>query len=486
MSLTTRLSIFFLGTLAFVLVGFSVTLYVLAHNYLYRQIDDRLEAVLNTLAASADVGPEGVEWEPRARRLSFGQDFADDQVGWVVRDNHGNELERSGNLSADLGAALRSTNDRHQTDPLARAMPGWRVSRRRVELGPTDSSSSTVQPPRQEAQEKRQLSDPEQKYQALIITAGTTLAPVQATLRNLALSLACISLALWLVAVLAGRWVCRRALDPLSRMATAARTMSAAALDQRLPQPETGDELAELSAAFNELLNRLQESFERQRRFTGDASHQLRTPLTAMLGQVEVALRRPRSGEEYERVLTLVQHRVIHLRQIVEMLLFLARANVEDRLPDRRPLDVEEWLAEHLRSWEDSLRAHDLRLERSGSGRRWIDTNPPLLGQLVDNLLENACKYSDAGTPISLRVRDEQDAIVLSVEDAGSGIAEEDQPHIFEPFYRSAELRSNGHGGIGLGLAVAKRIATALGGTITVRSQLRKGSQFDVRLPRLP
>src|SRR5207253_6792806 len=110
-----------------------------------------------------------------------------------------------------------------------------------------------------------------------------------------------------------GRGVCRRALTPVTRMAEAARTMSAAALDQRLPAPQTGDELEQLAGAFNGLLARLQESFARQQRFTGDASHQLRTPLAAMQGQVEVALRRERSPEEYRQALAVVQKQAAQL-----------------------------------------------------------------------------------------------------------------------------------------------------------------------------
>src|SRR5437763_732045 len=141
-------------------------------------------------------------------------------------------------------------------------------------------------------------------------------------------------------AALAGRRLCRRALRPLTGMAAAARAISADDLGRRLPPAGTGDEVDDLGRAFNELLARLQESFERQRRFTGDASHQLRTPLAAMLGQVEVALRRERPPEEYQRVLTLVHKQSAKLREIVEMLLFLSRADAEAKRPQLEALDL--------------------------------------------------------------------------------------------------------------------------------------------------
>src|SRR5439155_4762880 len=137
------------------------------------------------------------------------------------------------------------------------------------------------------------------------------------------------SLGIWLLALFLGRAMSRRALRPLSSMACSARAMDASDRGQRLPSATAGDELEDLARAFNGLLNRLQEAFERQRRFTGDASHQLRTPLTAMLGQIDVALRRDRQADDYRRTLDLVHGQASHLRKIVEALLFLTRADLD-------------------------------------------------------------------------------------------------------------------------------------------------------------
>jgi signal transduction histidine kinase len=124
-----------------------------------------------------------------------------------------------------------------------------------------------------------------------------------------------------------------------------------------------------------------------------------------------------------------------------------------------------------------------MRLEPCSDDSILVHAQAPLLGQLVDNLLENAGKYSAPGTPITLRLRTEPDAVCLEVEDTGCGIAAEDIEHIFEPFYRSPEARRRGLQGVGLGLAVARRIATALGGQLSVQSEVGKGSCFTLRLP---
>lgn len=140
------------------------------------------------------------------------------------------------------------------------------------------------------------------------------------------------------------------------------------------------------------------------------------------------------------------------------------------------------WLTDHLPSWLAGVRAADLRCETSGDRPIWVQTQTALLGQLLDNLLDNACKYSPPGTPITVGLAEKHGSVVLSVTDAGRGITEEDLPHIFEPFYRSRLARSAGASGVGLGLAVARRIALALGGTLRVDSQPGYGACFTLQL----
>jgi heavy metal sensor kinase len=446
-SLTARLSAFFLGALAVVLAGFSLGLFLLAHTYLHRQAEERLTAALDTLAAAAELEPDGLDWEPKEHHLTLGQDAAADQVRWLVRGDRGFE-DRSANLAPD--------------NRLDGDSPAWRVLGRRLE------SASPAVPP---------------KHAALVLTVGVSPEPAQATLLRLAGALVGLSAGLWLLAALAGRRVARRALAPVTRMAEAARAMTPADPGQRLPDPETRDELTGLQRAFNDLLTRLHEALERQRRFTGDASHQLRTPLTAMLGQVEVALRRPRPPEEYREALARVAAEAGHLRQIVEALLFLARADAEARLDDLAIIDANAVLQAAAARWSHHERAADLRAETDTDGPLPVRAQPLLLGQLLDNLIDNAFKYSEAGRPVVLRIARDADRVRIDLEDAGRGIAGEDLPHVFEPFYRSAESRRLGLPGVGLGLAMVQRSAAALGGSVAVKSTEGVGSVFTLRLP---
>jgi heavy metal sensor kinase len=468
MTLATRLSLFFLATLAAVLVGFSVSLYSLAHSYLHRQAEVRLQAALDVLAAAAEVESGGIEWEPHERFLSPG---TGETIAWAVSDDRGHRLDGSpGDFPA--GQAILAGDDASAARRVDFQGQRWRLAQRRLRAG-------TSSP----APDAGQAGQGTKKYPTLVLTAAVLLDPAEATLRRLALVLAGLSLGLWLAAAFVGRRLCRRALRPLTQMALGARSITAADLGQRLPGPATHDELEDLGRAFNDLLARLQEAFERQRRFTGDASHQLRTPLTALLGQIEVALRRDRDAEEYRRVLRAVGGQAARLRQIVDMLLFLARADAEARSPELERIDLAGWLAEHLQSWSSHPRAADLRLEGPAGGPLWVSVQGPLLGQAVDNLLDNACKYSPAGSPITLRTWREGDAVCLGVEDRGPGIAAGDLPHLFEPFYRSPEAHRQAVGGVGLGLAVAARIVAAFAGRIEVQSGPEKGTRFTLLLP---
>ena len=239
---------------------------------------------------------------------------------------------------------------------------------------------------------------------SLILAAGAPSEPMEASLRNVALTLAGLSVGIWLLAAFVGRSLCNRALLPVTRMAKAACAMTAVDRDQRLPSPATGDELDALANSFNGLLDRLHEEFERQKRFTGDASHQLRTPLTALLGQLEVARRRERSVAEYQRVLDDVHGEAVKLCQIVEALLFMARAETEAGRPDLQPLELVSWVHDHLGEWAGHPRSADLREEIELDAPAWVRVHSPLLGQLLDNLLDNACKYSAPGTPIVVRL----------------------------------------------------------------------------------
>jgi heavy metal sensor kinase len=478
-SLANRLSAFFLGMLALVLAGFSASLYLLACVYLYRQSDERLRGGLDILAACVEVEVDGLEWEPNLHHLTLGRGTSPEELRWEIRDTAGRLVDRSANRTTTDSEALGPLEAMDEPRTVRRAGGSWRLAQRTLRF--TSPVAAT-------AKTSSEADRPEPavvRYPGLVLTTAVDLGPCQATLRSLALALAGLSLFLLLSVATLGRWLSRRALSPLTRMAGAARDMAAADLSQRLPDPGTSDELAALHGAFNGLLDRVQEAFERQRQFTGNASHQLRTPLTALLGQVELALRRPRPADEYRHTLALVHEQASDLRRIVEALLFLARADAEAELPGAEELDLTVWLQSHLTQWANHPRAADLRVEMATEAECLIQAPPVLLGQLYDNLLENALKYSPPATPVVVSLARSQSEVHLSVQNLGDGINPEELPHIFEPFYRSSAARRLGRPGEGLGLAVGHRIARAMGGTLEATSEPGHGCRLTLRLPAL-
>jgi signal transduction histidine kinase len=335
------------------------------------------------------------------------------------------------------------------------------------------------------ARSKREFAADEHRFPALRLVAGLNVASLDSTLRILAITLLGVSALVWSLTLIAGNVVCRRALRPVTQMAQSARAMDVELIDHRLPVPSTADELEDLSRSFNSLLDRLHESFERQRRFTGDASHQLRTPLAGLLGQVEVALRRQRGADDYRQVLLSVQKQAFHLQQIVESLLYLARADAEAHLPDLQTVSASEILEQVLSSWQDHPRAADIRVDRESKGPLSIRIQPVLFKELLNILLENACKYTPSGTPVVLRLSNHDDLVQLVIEDHGPGMPPEDLAQVFQPFFRSPAARRLGISGVGLGLAIAQRLTKSFGGSLEAESEPGTGTRFIFSMPEV-
>ncbi|MDR3633332.1 MAG: ATP-binding protein [Isosphaeraceae bacterium] len=478
MSLTGRFSALFLGALGVVLIGFSTAMYVSAHVYLHRQVSERLAAALAILAAAAEVHPDGVEWEPQERVLLLGQDAGAERLRWMVFDGRGRRLDQSRNLSdAELTTAWTPRPGTANLPGRIRDRQGrtWRVSQRRIH--------PAVSPPRlaeQTDRDRREVVHP-----LLVLTVCAPLGPTEAMLTSLAWLLLSLAVGIWLLALLLCRRLSKRALAPLSRMVASAQGLDASDPGWHLEVAGTNDELDELGQAFNELLSRLHAAFERQRRFSGDASHQLRTPLTVLIGQIEVALRRERKVDEYRAVLKSALGRAIQLGQILEALLFLARAEGDAQLPTSEPVDLNRWVAGHLAAAPAAELYPDVVFHPAPVRTLWVRAHPPLLGQLLDNLLDNARKYGATTPPVRVTTAQESGMAVLAVEDAGLGIPAEEVHRVFEPFYRSPGARRLGVPGVGLGLAVVKRIAVAFGGTVHVQSELEHGCRVEVRLPMI-
>ncbi len=244
-------------------------------------------------------------------------------------------------------------------------------------------------------------------------------------------------------------------------------------------------EVALRTEELNQALARLDSNLHQMRQFHADASHELRTPLTIMRGEVEVALRTPRTPEEYQRVLVSILEEMNRVASIVEHLLLLARADSGQIQIQRRPIEVNEIL-EELHPQVVLLAApKHITVDLDEAGRVSVMGDAGKLRQLFLNLIDNAIKYTPEGGSITVRVAAVNSFATVAITDTGIGIAQEDIPHIFDRFFRVDRARSREMGGTGLGLAICQWIIDAHHGWIDVQSALGKGSTFTVHLPCL-
>jgi heavy metal sensor kinase len=315
-----------------------------------------------------------------------------------------------------------------------------------------------------------------------LVQVGMALGRVEAALRRyLQILLALVPLGLGLAAV-GGAWIAGRALAPVRAMARQAREITAADLARRVPRRGADDELDYLADTLNAVLARLEAAFAELRRFTADAAHELRTPLTALKGGLEVALRHPRSTEEYARTLRESLEEVDRLVRLAEDLLLLSRTTAGAGLARQR-VEVDALLLDVLDIGLRLARGTGVTVRVGVVEPAAVTGDVTALRRLLLNLLENAVKYTPEGGVVELSLARTGQEVQVGVRDTGIGIDPADAGRVFEPFVRLDDARSRETGGAGLGLAIARSIAAAHGGTITLDSAPKAGSLFTLHLP---
>lgn len=286
------------------------------------------------------------------------------------------------------------------------------------------------------------------------------------------------------VAALGGYWLSQRALAPVDEITQAARDIGAQDLGRRLLVPKTGDELERLASTLNGMLDRLEKTFQRITKFTADASHELRTPVSVMRTSAEIALRKPRSQTEYQEALLQILQESERLSQLLEQLLVLARSDSGSAVLPMVRTDVKEPLRHACQQASVfAAKKHLVITECLSEKPLWVRGNCSSLERLFLVLLDNAVKYTEEGGSIQVRLDAQDGFVIAAIQDSGIGIAADDMPHIFERFYRADVARTRDSGGIGLGLAIGNWIVQVHSGEIRVESELAEGSCFEVRLP---
>ncbi len=281
-----------------------------------------------------------------------------------------------------------------------------------------------------------------------------------------------------------GGWLlAHRALSPVAQMSQAAAHISASRLDERLDESGTGDELDQLAHTLNAMLSRLDDAFRQIRQFSADASHELQTPLTILKGELEVALRAPRSADAYQHTLRSALEEIDRIATLVDGLMLLARADAGVLRMDQQPVALHH-LVQEVYDQAQILAVHQhVDLQLGDLEAAVVPGDPERLRRLLLNLTDNAIKYTPAGGRVTLSLQSSHDRVALRVADTGIGLSPDDQARVFQRFYRSDNGRVHDAEGSGLGLCIARSIADAHGGAIELESALGVGSTFTVWLP---
>ena len=290
-----------------------------------------------------------------------------------------------------------------------------------------------------------------------------------------------------LLAGTGGYFLARKSLAPVIEMGAHARRIGATNLHERLPVLNANDELGQLATTFNDLLDRLDQSFERQRRFIADASHELRTPLAILRGEAEVAMSQPgRTAEDYLESLRILHEETSRLTRIVEDLFTLTRADSGQYLLSPEDLYLEEVVADCAHSARTLAREKNIELTVDASSECLLRGDSALLRRMILNLLDNAIKYTAEDGRVNIACVATNSECAVHVKDTGPGIPQDLQGRIFERFFRAdpARSRSGREGGAGLGLSIALWIAQAHHGRLELVHSDATGSHFAVYLPR--
>jgi two-component system OmpR family sensor kinase len=446
-----------------VLTGFGFTAYQLQYNIELRgvdqQLDQHLRPLLNRLrppppnlpppfGPRGELGPPGLGFDPPGRATGIDSSGASNAFYYVIWYRDGSPMRRSPSAPADLQMPLRNAN---------------------VALPPTSRQRNMLR-------ELFQFTPPGE-----CILVGRSIAPELANLHQLAGWLLALGGAV-LTLGLAGGWLlASRAIRPIADISAAASVIASGDLSRRINTQDTDTELGRLAALLNTTFARLEAAFTQQRRFTSDASHELRTPVSVILTQTQAALSRERPAGELRESLQACQRAAQRMRRLIESLLTLTRLDAGQEPITGEELDLGNLVQDGLDLLQPLAQERQIQIQTdlmSAPCRGDADQ----MAQVIANLVTNAIVHNRTGGQVRITTYAESGFAWLRVVDNGPGIAVQDLPHVFERFFRADKSRSATGGGSGLGLAISKGIIDAHSGVLEVQSEPFVETCFTVRL----
>ncbi len=460
-SVRVRLTLWYIAILGATLVLFSALVYYQMSRSLYKSVDRKILTISEVIASSL---------APNSRSVfSNIEEKLAEKVGKQPSAKFIQLLDRSGNIGSK-SLNLRNKRLPVSFEALKNASQGIVTYETKEVFG--EPLRIITYPVKRKGSGIRS-----------IVQVATSLAEVRDTLRRLIFILASVVPLALIIASIGGTFLANKVLKPISEINRITKEITSKNLGLRVPQPTMHDELGQLVETINGMIERLENSFKQIQQFTADASHELKTPLTILKGEAELALRKDRKPEEYRQYLESSLEEINRLSRLVQDLLVLSKADMGRLTLQKEPLNLAslaEACCEQCRFLGEE-KSIQVVFERPTDV--WVMGDPYRLKQMFYNLIENAIKYSNPGQKVEILVEKNGGYAKVLVKDQGFGIAKEDLPYIFDRFYRVDKSRSREAGGTGLGLSICKWIAEAHNGKITVESSAGRGSCFTVWLP---
>ena len=474
MNIRLRLTLWYTAIFLLILVIFSLTVYVGLTRNLMNTIDNHLQHEVGEILGNLefddseddpdeDEGEYGNYQNVAAGSSSIELSYLpEDGVFWRVLDATGQPIIDDGSLDGAVFAAdiTNLTQSQLETTSLADGTPVRLYS---VPFEIENLIEGVVQ-----VAESYEHVQEVQNQLILVLIVGIPLT---------------------LLASSAGGWfLAASALDPIDRITRTAQQISASDLHQRINLDLPKDEVGRLADTFDQMLARLEDAFDQQKRFVADASHEMKTPLTVLKGDVEVALNRPRSPEYYRDTLQNVNSSTDRLIALVQELLLLARTDSPGNLLKLETFNLSQLIENEISRLIPKANDKNIELKTDIPDVLIIEADRAKLQRLFMNLIDNAIKYSNPGDSVQVKINSNADEVRVAVSDTGPGIAPEHLPHLFERFYRvdsaRSRLETNGtSSGSGLGLSIVEWLAAAHDGHVQVESKQGRGTTFFVWLP---
>ncbi|MBS3907121.1 MAG: HAMP domain-containing protein [Syntrophaceae bacterium] len=487
-SLRFKLTLWYVLILGILLISFSSFLYLTLSRSLYRDVDHKLRSLAELIALESTSPLSKFGFGNIDQTLEASMNLK--PIGKFIQ-----VLDESGRIGR-TSENLKSVQLPISLNALRNGSKGLITYETNHSLGNTPLRIITYP-----VKENNQVTK--------MIQVASSLEDVEDAINTLLVILIVTVPSILVIASLGGQFLANKALKPVDRVTQAARMITSQNLNQRIQTLKVKDEISRLIDTFNEMISRLDQSFRQVKQFTTDASHELKTPLTILKGEVEVALRKKRPLHEYEQVLESNLEEIDRMSKIVEDLLLLSKADIGEIRLNREDIHLTRFIAGLTEQMKILAQPKNIRIEISNHQNEIHVLGDTLrMRELFINLIENGIKYTEAGGSILITLTKETDPppealrragdsvnpltpkekkaapfAKIIVADTGIGIAREDQEKIFNRFFRVDKARSREQGGSGLGLSICKWIVEAHQGEITVESEPGKGSSFIVKLP---